>query len=202
MSNNEGLKLRELTPEDYSLLMNAIEKRTKPQLPFNTVVEDVFEIANMEFIRLPATEHGIPILLKTPLPKMEFGGDGNFGDSDVLRELVTEVLPKIETAVGAENVLEFETDLISLDGLKDYGSIKSKISLPTLDFYRKNIEIFDKYASEDDFWLATPWTTPTHGYNKLMCYVTSDKRIHYVQSYYSRGVRPILYLSPSVFASE
>lgn len=199
---NKGFKLKDLTSEDYNLLMNAIAKRTKPQLPFNTETGDVFEIANMEFIRFPATEHGVPILLKTLLPNMEFGNSNNFSESYVLRELVSEVLPKIEAAVGAENVLEFETDLTAVDGLKDYGSIKSKISLPTFDFFRKNIEMFDKYASENDFWLATPWSTPTHAYNRLMCHVTSRNIITYTQCYNERCVRPVLYLSPSVFASE
>jgi hypothetical protein len=199
---NKGFKLRDLTSADYNLLMNAIEKKTKPQLPFNTEVGEVFEIANMEFIRFPATEHGVPILLKTLLPCMEFGDSNNFGESGILRELVSEILPKIEAAVGAENVLEFETDLTAIDGLKDYGSIKSKISLPTLDFYRKNIEMFDKYKSEYGFWLVTPWSTPTRGYRNLMCRATSDNIIDHSRSYYERYVRPMLYLNPSVFASE
>ena len=73
-----------------------------------------------------------------------------------------EILPKIIEAVGEENILTFKTDLTALDGLKPYTDLESKISLPTLDFYRANVEIFDKHNPGTWWWLATPESAQPH----------------------------------------
>lgn len=141
-------------------------------LSFNVEVGSTFKIADIEFIRFPEVNGAVPIVTKECVFAETFDDTyNNFATSSLLKKLRREILPQIEAVVGADNVLEFETDLISLDGLKDYGKVKSKISLPTFDFYRENIEIFEQYTPKKWWWLATPWSAPTHSCNSAVCNV-------------------------------
>lgn len=110
--------------------------------PLNKIVVDdfsVFEIAGMEFIKFPSANGRTPILARDVLFDSVFGNNNNLAESDttetgILRRMSSEILPLIENAIGSDNVLVFDTDLTSLDGLKDYGTLYSKISLPNVDF--------------------------------------------------------------------
>ena len=119
----------------------------------------------------------------------------------VSKRLNDEILPKIIEAAGKENVFEFETDLTSLDGLKTHGIMKSKISVPSLDFYRSNIEIFDKYKIGKWWWLGTPDTTIEHRNNNWVLCVSPYGDIHGDNYGYDSGVRPILFLNSSILVS-
>jgi hypothetical protein len=200
MSNNEGLKLKELCVEDYNLLLNAMAKRSKDLLPINVAVGDTFTIAGKEFIRFPETDEGVPIVMRDFLWERSINRTNTLENSPVLDELNTEILPIIQAAIGKENVLEFETDLTSLNGFKDYGSLKSQISLPTFDFFRSNIEIFHNYPAIRYWYLATPRDVKID--NGDLCAVDYHNIVAFSSSYWGSGIRPILYLKPSVFASE
>ena len=196
------MNMDNLSEDERKLFMNLVEKANNQTLPFNVTVGNTFKIANIEFIRFPAINGGVRIVAKDFVFKDKFDDNtNNLANSHILKRLQTEILPKIEAAVGADNVLEFETELTSLDGLKNYGTMKSKISLPTFDFYRGNIEIFDKYNPESWWWLATPWSTPTHGYDSAVCYVSSGGTVSNDFCFYCNGVRPFLILKSSLFVS-
>ena len=106
----------------------------------------IFKILDIEFINFILDEKtSIAVTKNTVFDSIFDRENNNLAESVVLEKLNEEFLPKIISAVGEENVLEFETDLTTLDGLKPYKPLKSKISLPTFDFYRSNVEIFDKY---------------------------------------------------------
>lgn len=154
----------------------------------------VFEVGGVEFIKFPGGEDGKTIAVAKEIAfRSVFGNNNNFADSDILKKLNKDFLPGIIAAVGENNVCEFETDLITLDGLKTYGTIKSKISLPTLDFYRANVEIFDKYKIDAWWWLATPDSAEPHYKD---CWwvdcVAPSGDINYYRYYGNDGVRPIL----------
>jgi hypothetical protein len=200
MSNNEGLKLKKLCVEDYNLLLSAIAKRSKDLLPINVAVGDTFTIAGKEFIRFPETDEGVPTVMRDLLWERSINRTNTLENSPVLDELNTEILPIIQAAIGKENVLEFETDLTSLNGFKDYGSLKSQISLPTFDFFRSNIEIFRNYPARRYWYLATPRDVKID--NGDLCTVDHHNIVTFSSSYWGSGIRPILYLKPSVFASE
>lgn len=163
---------------------------------------DVFTIADIEFIKFPSENGKTPILAKNVLFESIFGETNNLSEAtDLLEKLRNEVLLKVENSVGKENVLEIETDLMSLDGMKDYGKFKSKISLPTLDFIRQNAEILDKYNPNDWYYTATPFSTPRHGYSRSVCCVNSDGILRWYDCGYRYGVRPFLNLKSSIFES-
>lgn len=203
MKNNDiRANMENLSKSERELLLNLIEKANNRSLPIDAKVGDTFKIADIEFIRFPEINGMVPIVAKDFVFTAEFDDNSNnFATSSLLEKLQKEILPQIEDAVGTDNVLEFETDLISLDGLKDYGKLKSKISLPTFDFYRENINIFDKYNPNKWWWLATPWSTPTHNYSSTVCCVNFNGTIYCGNCYYRSGVRPFCILKSLIFAS-
>lgn len=162
---------------------------------------EIFKIGRFEFIKFSDDDGKVIAVSKDCLFNSEFGNDNNLATSDVLKRMNKEILPEIEDIVGAENVLEFETDLLSLDGSDKHGKITSKISLPTFDFYRRNVKIFDRYKLDEWWWLATPDTTTEH-YNDRWIVCVSPSGDFYRSLYYRNyGVRPFLIFSSSIFVS-
>lgn len=161
----------------------------------------VFGIGEYEFIKFSETDGKVLAVAKEILFNSEFGNNANFAESEVLERLTKEVLPKIEETVGAENVCEFETDLTALDGVKTYGKITSKISLPTLDFYRANVEIFDKYKLNKWWWLATPDSAYPHWNSPFILCVSPVGNVNRNFFNYYFGLRPFLSFTSSIFVS-
>ena len=162
---------------------------------------ETFKIAGIEFIKFPATAEGVPVVARDLQKAMAFGDNNDMRESKVLRWLREEFFPKIAAAIGEENLVSFKTDLTTLDGLDNYGVMESKISLPTMDFYRANAKIFAKHPVEDWWWLATPescqpnsnpyWIlgVAPYGYNSSSDYNDGG------------GVRPFLIFKSSIFES-
>ena len=159
-------------------------------------------MAGIKFIKFADVDGCTQAVAKDTLFKSDFGENNNFAESTILEKLKNDVLPKIEEAVGAENIVEFETDLLSLDGSDKYGIIKSKISLPTFDFYRANVKIFDNYNPDKWWWLATPDSTTDHAIDYWVVCVSPSG---YVDgngcSGYDDGVRPFLNFVSSISVS-
>ena len=164
--------------------------------------EGLFRIGEYEFIKFTDENGNIIGVLKDSIGDMRFGDNNDFSKSDILKNLNEEFLPKIESVVGAENVLAFETDLTSLDGSKKHGTMKSKVSLPTFDFYRKNRLTFSKYNLDDWWWLATPDTTSEYANDDWGVCVSLRGRVdNYCNCYGSFGVRPFLTFVSTIFDS-
>jgi hypothetical protein len=169
-----------------------------------TNVQDgqTFEIAGIEFIKFPATAEGVPVVARDLQKAMTFGDNNDLRESKVLRWLREEFLPKIVADVGEENLVQFQTDLTTLDGLDNYGVMESKISLPTLEFYRQNAEIFDKHPVKEWWWLATPESCQPHDDPYwLLCVAPSGYFNYNVYCYSGFGVRPFLIFKSTIFES-
>ena len=161
-----------------------------------------FEVAGIEFIKFPYADRMVAAVARNILFRSVFGEDNNLTTSKVLKTLQTEILPSIINAVGEENVCEFDTDLTTLDGLKPYPVLKSKISLPTLDFYRRNVELFDKYKVNSWWWLATPESSDVHSNSYWTLCVSPVGDIGDGNYNYDHGVRPFCILKSNIFVSE
>lgn len=167
------------------------------------VKEDgTFTVAGIEFIKFPAEGDRTPVMAKDILFRSRFGNHNDLRNSTVLKRMETEVLPKIIEEIGEENVLTFKTDLMTEDGLKPYGIMGSKVSLPTLDFYRENVEIFDKHKEDNWFWLATPESAQPHSASDwILCVAPSGFIFNHNFNYFGNGVRPFFYFNSSIFES-
>ena len=169
----------------------------------NVKVGKTFKIGEIEFIKFSDID-GITIAVSKDIVfRSEFGNNNNLAESDVLEKLNKEILPELIKEVGEENILEFETDLTTLDGLKPYEPLKSKISIPSFDFYRANVEMFDKYKVDSWWWLATPDTAEPHYKPSWLLCVSPVGRVNiYYYCYYRNfGVRPFLKFVSSIFVS-
>ena len=162
-------------------------------------VSETFFVAGIEWIKFSDKDGKVVAVAKGSLGDKLFDNNGNdFSKSSLLGYLEEEILPKIVAEVGEENVHEFETDLFSLDGHRKYGKMKSKIGLPTFDFYRENREAFDKHPLDDWWWLSTP-----NGEKYLVtCVAPSGCVYRYGSICISSGVRPLCIFSSSIFVSH
>ena len=162
----------------------------------------VFTIGDHKFIKFDEVDGAVFAVSRDVLSNSRFGKNNDLRTSDVLAKLKTDVLPKIEAAIGAENVLEFDTDLTSLDGSKKYGIMRSKISLPTFDFYRANRAVFERYNPDAWWWLATPHSTNTHvDYNWVRCVSPSGGIVDGYRCGNNYGVRPFCIFKSNIFVS-
>ena len=164
---------------------------------------ETFSVGGVEFIKFPEVNGCVPAVAKDIIFSSRFGDDNDLRSSDVLKKLEAEFLPKIIEAIGADNLCTIKTDLTTLDGLKAYGEMESLVSLPTFDFYRANVDIFDKYNPKKWWWLATPESAEPHSNPDWGVCVSPSGRIFY-DYYYdgSRGVRPFLSFNSSIFESS
>ena len=162
---------------------------------------ETFIIGGMEFIKFPGKDGKTPVVMKDIAFRSRFGRTNDLHDSEAFKRLQLEVLPAIIEALGEENVLEFETDLTTLDGLKPYAPVKSRISLPTLDFYRANAEIFGKFKPADWWWLATPESAQPNSEPDWTLCVSPSGYVDFVNYRYDVGVRPFCIFNSSIFES-
>ena len=163
---------------------------------------DTFEAGGMEFIKFPSVGGKTPAVSKNILFESRFGGSNHLAESVILEKLENGVLHKVIEAVGEENVCTFKTDLTTLDGLKPYEDLESRISLPTFDFYRANVSIFDKYPVKDWWWLATPESAKPHSDPLWTICVAPSGHIGGVNCIYGCGVRPFLLFESFIFGSS
>ena len=163
---------------------------------------ETFKIGEMEFIRFADTPAGTPVVMKDVAYRSRFGDNNDFRSSDILKRLQEEVLPKIIEAVGDENICEFETDLTTLDGLKNYGTIRSRISIPTFDFYRENADVFSQHKPDEWWWLATAESQePNKRPYWALCVSPSGFISDVFYSIVSCGVRPFCIFKSDIFVS-
>lgn len=120
---------------------------------------------------------------------MEFGKTNNYSESYIREELNNSNLAKKLKEKFGEKLVPISLDLLSLDGLDDYGLVKGDaLAIPNIDIYRKfrkNITKLDRW-----WWLATPDSTPSgYGSVNVQC-VRSDALVCCCWCGFNRGVRP------------
>ncbi len=160
------------------------------------------ELAGMEWLILDKTEKGyFAILNGFDGKSRKFDSDSNnWISSNLRKELNTNLLKKITDELGEDAVIEFDRDLLSLDGQTEYGHCEDKISLLTVDEYRKYRKLLpnmDKW-----WWLITPWCTPANGCISTLTVVSPSGYVSSSSNYGSdNGVRPVCIFSSSIFES-
>ena len=161
----------------------------------------LFEVAGIEFIKFADQSGQTVAVAKDVLFSSEFGKNNDFATSEVKHALEKKILSRLEKAIGSENIIEHEVDLLSLDGDDKWGKIKCKISIPTMDFYRANVKMFDKYKPDKWWWLATPVTTSAHYNDNWILCVAPAGIINDNLYGLNCGVRPFLIFNSSISVS-
>ena len=155
---------------------------------------DVFEKNNVAYIVCEQFENGLTaVVRKECLDKtMEFGNNNNWKESSWREYLNGEYLKEMENAFGADNIVEHEVDLTSLDGYDDYGVSVDKVSAMNIDRYRK----YHRYIGDTGkcHYLSTPNSTPSGtGSSRVRC-VPSDGYVDWGECGWNGGVRPFFIL--------
>lgn len=161
----------------------------------------VIELAGMDWLILDKTEKGyFAILNGFDEKERTFDSTSNNWITSKLRnELNARFLKKITDELGKDAVIEFDRDLLSMDGQTEYGHCKDKISFLTVDEYRKYRKLLpnmDKW-----WWLLTPWSTPVNDFSTTITVVSPSG--YFDGSYCGNvnGVRPVCIFSSSIFES-
>ena len=157
------------------------------------------EIAGMEWMILEKTEKGyFAVLNGFDGKERTFDSDSNnWIESDLRKELNDSFLKKITEELGEDAVVEFDRDLLSMDGQTEYGHCEDKISLLTVDEYRKYRKLLPNMPKW--WWLITPWSTPVNDYNSTLAVVSPSGVIRNNCCLISHGVRPVCIFSSSIF---
>ena len=163
---------------------------------------ETFKIGEYEFIAMEHSKETTAVLLKAFLhDEKAFGKNNNYNGS-YIDDICNDFAKKISNIVGDDNLIEHTVDLTSDDGLKDYGSIKRKMSLLTCNQYRKYVEILDKHKIDAWWWLSTAYSTPTHENSSWVKCVSPYGGIFNVRYYYDFGVRPFCILKSNILVSK
>ena len=121
--------------------------------------------------------------------EMKFGENNNYTASDIKDELTHSELAKNLKEEFGDKLVPISLDLLSLDGLDDYGTVEGDIiAIPNIDIYRR----FRKEITKLDswYWLSTPDSTPSgYGSGGVQC-VGYDGSVDYGWCADVKGVRP------------
>lgn len=161
----------------------------------------VIELAGMDWLILDKTEKGyFAILNGFDEKERTFDSTSNNWITSKLRnELNARFLKKITDELGKDAVIEFDRDLLSMDGQTEYGHCKDKISFLTVDEYRKYRKLLpniDKW-----WWLLTPWSTPVNDFSTTITVVSPSGYVYRDYCNCENGVRPVCIFSSSIFES-
>ena len=136
-----------------------------------------------------------------------YGSDRKFDDncnnwesSDLRNELNVELRKKIEDELGENSLVEFERDLLSMDGQTEYGTCEDYVSLISVDEYRK----YRKLLPNTDrwWWTITPDSTACNDDSRWIRVVSPAGNVNYDCCNINLGVRPVCIFSSSIFESE
>ena len=190
----------ELTQEQVSEMQKllGVSQVRLSEVPFG----ETFQIGQYEFIVLGRSSDTTAVIMKEFLHEDKiFGNDNNFDGSNV-DELCAEFAAEIAGMIGTDNLIEHTVDLTSDDGLKDYGKIKRRMSLITTELYRRYVNILDQYKPEKWWWLATPYSTPTHEDADWVKCVSPRGYVYNGDCSFNGGVRPFCILKSNIFVSK
>ena len=196
MLNGQRVDLTEEQVTEIRKSFGITDKKLK-----DVKVGELCKLGPFEFIVLDRSEETTAVILKEALPGgAKFGSNNNYNGSNV-DKLCNEFAEKLAAIIGKENIVEHTVDLTSDDGLKDYGKVKRKASLLTTTLYRRYVHILDKFKLKIWWWLATPYSTPTHEDASWIKCVSpcGGIDINYYRDYY--GVRPFCVLRSNIFVA-
>ena len=203
MSTTLTMKILQEQINELKEKIAALESSKKiNNIPSGLGIGDTFDIAGLTWKILDITAEGYMCLADKLTDKMTFDEKSNDWVKSQLREyLNTEFIEKIADEIGEENIISFNRNLISLDGQTEYGECGDKVSLLTVDEYRKNRSLI---PNTDDYWwwLVTPWSTPCNDYETSVAVVAPAGFINCGVCYRLIGVRPVCIFSSLIFESE
>lgn len=181
--------------------VNILEGNSKRKIEVEPKAGNQFELAGLKWKIIEVSDFGCMCLAEKLEKLMTFDSNCNDWRTSELRQyLNNDFLRKLEKEIGEENIIEFERDLLSVDGQKEYEKCKDKVSMLALDEYRKYRSLIPN--EEYYWWLLTPWSTPCNEYYKWATVVLPSGCFYNNYCSGRHGVRPVCIFSPSIFESK
>lgn len=169
--------------------------------PIKADIGDTFELAGLSWKILDITDDGYMCLADRLEENMRFDSDSNNWKNSSLRKYLNEEFcQKLAGIVGNDNIISFARDLLSLDGQTEYDSCLDKVSLLTVDEYRKYRGLIPN--TDYWWWTCTPWSTSCNDVETTNAVVSPSGDFGYISCYCNCGVRPFCIFSSSIFDSE
>lgn len=176
------------------------EKTKERKIPLGLKAGDRFDLAGTCWTILDIKEEGYLCLADSVGDKQFDSASNNWTTSALREHLNTEFAEKISDEIGEENIVQFNRDLMSLDGQTEYGTCLDSVSLLTVDEYRKYRQFIPNYG--DWWWLASPWSTPCNNDETWEAVVSPSGYFRGDNGSSSDGVRPVCIFSSAIFESE
>lgn len=150
-------------------------------------------ICGYAWIPIKTDEKCTYYLMDGYIKKSEFGRNNNYAESYIRSDLNdSELAAQLREEFG-DRLVPITTDLLSLDGLDDYGLVDGDIlAIPTIDLYRecrRNIPKLDT-----PWWLSTPDSTPSGCGSDFVLCVRSFGDVSYTGYDCGWAVRPFFIL--------
>jgi hypothetical protein len=101
-----------------------------------------FTVAGIEMYKFYANDEGCMCIFANPVFEEAYETCQNYAKSAIHARLVSEVLPKLEEKIGADNLLEFTLNLKHFNNPNKYIDIKTKIGIQTYQMYSKYDDLF------------------------------------------------------------
>ncbi len=158
----------------------------------------------LNWLVIGETDKSVLVLAEKSIGDMPFDkNDCNDWKQASLREyLNTTFLEKLaKNGADLSKIIPMHRDLTADDGLTDYGTCEDKVTLLTVDEYKKHrysIPNLDCW-----WWLITAYSTASNGYTSLARRVDTDGTLNNAGACRGNGgVRPALTLSSDIFVSN
>lgn len=126
----------------------------------------------------------------------------DYNKSKIKKFIEEKIQPVIESEVGAENIVEHEVSLRSLDMQKEFEDVSAKVRPITFDEARLYNDLLVNEDLDNWWWTLTPWSTAKRGYRYGITVVFPSGRFGSFNCYYDYGVRPFCILKSNIFVSK
>lgn len=165
---------------------------------------EVFKIGEHDFIVLEQSEGQTSVISKGFMAEdVVFDNNSkDYNTSNLKKVIEFDIQPIIEKYVGAENIVEHEVDLTSVDMQTEFEACKCKVRPITFDEARKYNNLLVNEDLNDWWWTCTPWSTEKRGYKYSIAVVCSSG--NFGRRYFGNdgGVRPFCILKSNIFVSK
>lgn len=186
-------------------LVRELEKDTCDKVQLSEIPEGGrFKTGIGNFIILEQKEDSA-VVITEDLYREDVEFDKNCADykeSD-LRELCEgKIYEDFWEEFGVENILEHETDLVTVDNQNAFGKISAKVRPLTFDEARKYNKFLVNKDLKDWYWTCTSWSAADRDWPYSVTVVSPSGLIFSNGCDYGNGVRPLCILKSNIFVSK
>lgn len=126
----------------------------------------------------------------------------DYNKSKIKKFIEEKIQPVIESEVGAENIVEHEVSLRSIDMQKEFEDVSAKVRPITFDEARLYNDLLVNEDLDNWWWTLTPWSTAKRGYRYGMTVVFPSGDFGFDYCCGNNGVRPFCILKSNIFVSK